>query len=396
MKALTAFFAAALGAGALLAQTVDQNKFKPLHDAGKAFEKGLDDPSASVEEVRDLRQKLDREAAVSAGAAATAEEKRVVEIYSASARGYQDARDRFDRDKSRAKYFADLHRIQSELKEADELYNGTAKLAPPPPPKAAPPAVVSEPSVAPAPPAPARVPPAPPVQAPPPPAPVIPPAPPVKTPPPPASVVPPTPPVVVPPPPAPVAPPAPPVVVPPPPAPVAPPAPPIVVPPPPAPVTPPSAAESMPAAVAAPPPVAEKTAPPTPEPPATPPPAPATPPVAPPPAPPPAALPREAPPAPSAEPAPPRADVALNSFRKAANRVKIDKDSSAVSGCSRVAEFTVADSGSGVYEIAGHNFYYGNTQELIRLKTAEAGGDRFVMKAKSKTEISGEAYRCGK
>ncbi len=67
MKALTAFFAAAFGAGALLAQTVDQNKLKPLHDAGRAFEKGLEDPGASVEEVRDLRQKLDREAAVSAG-----------------------------------------------------------------------------------------------------------------------------------------------------------------------------------------------------------------------------------------------------------------------------------------------------------------------------------------
>lgn len=360
MKALTAFFAAALGAGALLAQTVDQNKFKPLHDAGKAFQKGLDDPSASVEEVRDLRQKLDREAAVSAGAAATAEEKRVVEIYSASARGYQDARDRFDRDKSRAKYFADLHRIQSELKEADALYNGTAKLAPPPP------------------------------------APVIPPAPPAKTPPPPPPAVPPSPPVVVPPPPAPVAPPAPPVIVPPPLAPVIPPAPPVAVPPPPPPppVAPPPPIEAMPAAIA-PPPVAKETAPPAPELPAPPPPAPAAQAAAPAPAPTAAAeLSREAPAA--AEAAPPRADVALNSFRKAANRVKIDKDSSAVSGCSRVAEFTVADSGSGVYEIAGHNFYYGNTQELLRLKTAEAGGDRFVVKTKSKTEISGEAYRCGK
>jgi hypothetical protein len=76
--------------------------------------------------------------------------------------------------------------------------------------------------------------------------------------------------------------------------------------------------------------------------------------------------------------------------------VKIDKDSSAVSGCSRVAELLVANSGSGIYEIAGHNFYYGNSQELIRLKTAEAGGDRFVVKTKSKTEISGEAYRCGR
>ncbi len=105
---------------------------------------------------------------------------------------------------------------------------------------------------------------------------------------------------------------------------------------------------------------------------------------------------KEAPAPPPAEAAPPRADLALNSFRKAANRVKIDKDAAAVSGCSRIAEFSVANSGSGVYEIAGHNFYYGNAQELIRLKTAEAGGDRFVVKTKSKTEISGEAYRCGK
>ena len=76
--------------------------------------------------------------------------------------------------------------------------------------------------------------------------------------------------------------------------------------------------------------------------------------------------------------------------------MKIDKDAAAVSGCSRIAAFSVANSGSGVYEIAGHNFYYGNAQELIRLKTAEAGGDRFVVKTKSKTEISGEAYRCGR
>ena len=97
-----------------------------------------------------------------------------------------------------------------------------------------------------------------------------------------------------------------------------------------------------------------------------------------------------------AEPAPPRADVSLNNFRKAANRVKIDKDASAASGCPKVAEFSVPNSGSGVYEIAGHNFYYGNAQELIRLKTAEAGGDRFVISAKTKTEISGAAYRCGR
>jgi hypothetical protein len=76
--------------------------------------------------------------------------------------------------------------------------------------------------------------------------------------------------------------------------------------------------------------------------------------------------------------------------------VKIDKDAAAVSGCSKVAEFSVANSGSGVYEVAGHNFYYGDAQELIRLKTAEAGGDRFVVRTKTKAEISGEAYRCGK
>jgi hypothetical protein len=101
-------------------------------------------------------------------------------------------------------------------------------------------------------------------------------------------------------------------------------------------------------------------------------------------------------PKPVPAPAPPRADLALNSFRKAANRVKIDKDARAVSGCRNVADLTVSNSGSGVYEVAGHNFYYGNADELIRLKTAEAGGDRFVVTSKSKTEISGEAYRCGK
>jgi hypothetical protein len=49
-----------------------------------------------------------------------------------------------------------------------------------------------------------------------------------------------------------------------------------------------------------------------------------------------------------------------------------------------------------VYEVAGHNFYYGNADELIRLKTAEVGGDRFVLRTRAKTEVSGEAYRCGR
>jgi hypothetical protein len=74
--------------------------------------------------------------------------------------------------------------------------------------------------------------------------------------------------------------------------------------------------------------------------------------------------------------------------------VKIDKDTKAVSGCEKIADITVANSGSGVYEVGGHNFYYGNTDELIRLKTAEGGADRFVIRAKTKTEVSGEAYRC--
>src|SRR5882724_592646 len=105
MKSLAAVFLAVLLAGALAAQTVDQSKLKPLHDAGTAFERGLESPSASVEEVRDLRQKLDREAVLSAGAAATPEEKKVVELYASASREYDEARGRFDRDKSRAQFF---------------------------------------------------------------------------------------------------------------------------------------------------------------------------------------------------------------------------------------------------------------------------------------------------
>ena len=76
--------------------------------------------------------------------------------------------------------------------------------------------------------------------------------------------------------------------------------------------------------------------------------------------------------------------------------MKIDKDARKVSGCEKVGEFSAPASDSGVYEVAGHNFYYGNSEELIRLKTAEAGGDRFVVTSRTKTAITGEAYRCGK
>ena len=75
--------------------------------------------------------------------------------------------------------------------------------------------------------------------------------------------------------------------------------------------------------------------------------------------------------------------------------MKIEKDAKLAGDCPKIADLAVPASGSGVYEIAGHNFYYGNPEELIRLKTAELGGDRFVVRSKSKTEISGEAYRCG-
>ncbi len=418
MKVLIAFLVSALAIGAAVAQAqaqaVDPVKLGSLHDAGTAFERGLADPGASVEQVADLRQKLEREAAGFGDRPGTAEEKKIAELYAAAARGYASAREQFDRDKGREAFFKDLRRIQAELKEADELFKGTAKLTPvaPPPPNPIPPASPSPPPAPPSvrerpvPPPPASPPPIPsprvpipaPSAIPPPPAP-----PPTTAPPPPEPTTPapmPPPPVAAvspaPPPPPPL--PSPPVI-------VAPPAEPVSPPPPPpeAASTPPAPPQSQPQAVA--PPV--KTPPPPPPPPPVivePPVVPVSPPPAPPieTAPPPAAAPiHEEIPSPAPAPSPraeraERSDVSLNNFRKAANRVKIDKDAKAVSACQKIADLTVPNSGSGAYEVAGHNFYYGNADELIRLKTAEAGGDRFVVRARTKTEVSGEAYRCGK
>src|SRR5450759_1804978 len=152
MKHLVAVLAAAaLAIGMVEAQTVDPAKLGSLHDAGKAFERGLADPSASVEQVNDLRQRLDRESSGFAGKPATPEEKKIADLYASAAREYQEARNRFDQDKSRERFFTDLRRIEAELKEADGLFNGTAKLAaaPPPPIVVPPPPVAAPPKPAP-------------------------------------------------------------------------------------------------------------------------------------------------------------------------------------------------------------------------------------------------------
>ena len=166
------------------------------------------------------------------------------------------------------------------------------------------------------------------------------------------------------------------------------------------------AAEPAQAPAEAPAPASPPAASPAPAPPAAsreaPPPAAATP-AEPPPA-PPAAAPPPAPPPRAERPVPPpvRPPVAAGpemtptQFRKAADRVKIAKKADSIRGCDLVAEIAIpGPDRQGAYEIGGRNFFYEDSLGLARLKTVEAGGDTFRPVNKSKTGLTGEAYRCG-
>jgi hypothetical protein len=65
-----------------------------------------------------------------------------------------------------------------------------------------------------------------------------------------------------------------------------------------------------------------------------------------------------------------------------------------VDRCSLLGEVTTGEVRQGVYEIAGHNFLYDDSMGLARLKTVEAGGDTLLIRAKTKTSVTGDAYRC--
>lgn len=117
------------------------------------------------------------------------------------------------------------------------------------------------------------------------------------------------------------------------------------------------------------------------------------PPVAPPPPQPPPAV-AAPPPAPlSPEARPP---LSLNAVRKLVIRVKVFRPKDAEPACERLTQIAVPGRGNGAYEIAGHNFFYANPQELARLKAVEIGGDTIRILSASKTEIVATVYRCGR
>ena len=408
---------------------VDRGKLESLHEAGAAFAKTLADANATVEAVADSRQKLEHEVA-RFQTNPSPDEKRIVDLYAAAAQGYQDARNRFLTEKSREHFLADVKQVQAELVEADKLYQSSPAAAPAPAPPIAP-LPVPPPSQRPpeetvpvqpeptAPPVPVP-PPMPPAHSPEPPTHARPPIPPPPAPPPVIPVPPPTTTAVPPPQPSPQAappPPAaanPPVPVPQPPPMEAPPAPPppAVVPaappalPPPAPVSPPAAAAApTPPVQTEPPPAAAPPAPPivVPEPPsAAPAPEPVSPPsttAAPPPTPEPA--PPVAAPPPAAHRPPPivaRGELPTtpNDVRKTANKLRVETNAaSVVDRCTLLGEVTTGEVRSGVYEIGGHNFLYDDALGLARLKVAEAGGNTLLVRNRTKTSVTGDAYRCG-
>jgi hypothetical protein len=119
---------------------------------------------------------------------------------------------------------------------------------------------------------------------------------------------------------------------------------------------------------------------------------------------PPAAIPAPAPPPRAERPIPPPAprrlaaspEMTPTQFRKAADRVKIAKKADAVRGCDLIAQIAIpGPDRQGAYEIGGRNFFYEDSLGLARLKTVEAGGDTFRPVNKSRTGLTGEAYRCG-
>ncbi|HET7451131.1 MAG TPA: hypothetical protein VFL12_00175, partial [Thermoanaerobaculia bacterium] len=168
------FGAAASAALAQAPAAVNRAKLESLHDAGKAFQRALEDPNASLPQVLDLRQKLEHEAARWQGVEVTPDEKRIISLYGAAAHDYDDARDHFLNDRSRDRFLAAEHLIEAQLTQAETIYQAApatpapaappvAPPPPPPPPKKPPLETVPAP-------VPRREPPAPPVAPPPPPA----------------------------------------------------------------------------------------------------------------------------------------------------------------------------------------------------------------------------------
>jgi hypothetical protein len=436
---------ALVAASTALAQAppADRALLETLHEAGQAFRRALAEPNTTIAAVDEARQKLEHETSRLAGRGAGTQDQRIVDLYAAAAHGYQEARNRFGADHAREHYLADVRQIETELAEADNLFQGAppivSAVAPTPPPPAPPQKRAPEHTV-PVPPADLA-----------PPAPVPPPMPPAHSPEPPTHATPPTstpakrPSQSAPPPSAPVpsatAPPVPPV------EPAPPPAAANVAPPPAAPRTAPpatpksaSAPEELPrtanappnappAPIVPPPPSAPSAAAAPPAPPsvpeshAAPPAPPAAPIVAEAPPPPPTPLPEshEATPAPpaaplpagpvSAEPSPvpgpsgPRHGPPIVSrapipttptgVRKAADKVRIEKNAGAVvDRCSLLGEVATGDVRSGVHEIGGHNFLYEDALGLARLMTVEAGGDTLLVRERTRGRVTGDAYLC--
>jgi hypothetical protein len=83
-----------------------------------------------------------------------------------------------------------------------------------------------------------------------------------------------------------------------------------------------------------------------------------------------------------------------NQIRKASNKVRVEKKEDAVAGCQLITELTIPDTGEGVIELQGRNFYYGDATEHARFRTVEAGGNTFLVKSRGKKELSGAIYRC--
>jgi len=142
--------AAALALGQAVAPApVNRAKLESLHEAGKAFQQALADPNATVEKVTELRQKLAHEAARFDGTETSPAEQRIVSLYAAAARGYEETRNRFLTEKSREHFLADVRQIATELSDAENLFQGAAPavpvVAPPPPVPAAPPGPTATP-----------------------------------------------------------------------------------------------------------------------------------------------------------------------------------------------------------------------------------------------------------
>ena len=82
-------------------------------------------------------------------------------------------------------------------------------------------------------------------------------------------------------------------------------------------------------------------------------------------------------------------------MRKAADKVRIEKNAGAVvDRCALLGEVRTGDVRSGVREIGGHNFMYDDANGLARLMTVEAGGDTLLVRDRTKTSVTGDAYRC--